>query len=460
MQLPRLMIAGVHSGVGKTTITLGILAALRRMGLSVQPYKVGPDYIDPGWHFCASGQRSHNLDSWMGTEEVVHEVFSKHAALADISVIEGVMGLFDGVKCGGIEGSSAHVAMILKVPVVLVVNVGAMAQSCVALVKGFMEYEAGLQLAGVILNQSSDFHQKYLRKALEEELGIPVLGCVNRCIDIQMPERHLGLLPAAEHDDINDVITRLADLTEESVDLQSLLRLARSANELEDYTPVPKQAAKQVCIGVARDEAFSFYYQDSLDYLEELGAVLNYFSPMHDDRIPAVDGLYLGGGFPEIFLEQLANNQAMHLALRQAYKKGMPIYGECGALMYLSAGISDFEQKEWPGVGIVPAVTRMKRKLVAMGYVEAMACSDSILAKAGETLKGHEFHYSTISELTEQSAAYTLTGGIGAPGRFDGYISGNLLASYIHLHLRSNPKAAKRFIASCLDHQQRMTVDY
>ncbi len=453
MQLPRVMIAGVHSGVGKTTVTLGILAALSRMGLGVQPYKVGPDYIDPGWHFCAAGQRSHNLDSWMGTNEVVQTVFCKHAAGSDISVIEGVMGLFDGVKGGGIKGSSAHIAMILKVPVILVVNVMGMAQSCVALVKGFMEYQPGLQLAGVILNQAADFHQSYLKKALEDELGIPVLGCLSRCSDIQMPARHLGLLPAAEHDSVNDIIGTMADLVEASVDLEGLLHIARKANGI-DFTPVPGMSAKVTCIGVARDEAFSFYYQDSLDYLEEIGAELCYFSPLHDSELPAVDGLYLGGGFPEMFLPQLAANQAMHGALRRAYQAGMPIYGECGALMYLSTGITDFEQATWPGVGIVPAVSSMERRLVGMGYIDATARYDSILARAGESVRGHEFHYSTISPVDESSAAYSLTGGKGASDRLEGYNAGNLLASYVHLHLRSNPGAAKRFIASCLEYRQ------
>lgn len=453
MQFPRVMIAGVHSGVGKTTVTLGILAALRRMGFAVQPYKVGPDYIDPGWHFWAAGQRSHNLDSWMGPEEVVQTVFCKHAATADICVIEGVMGLFDGVKGGGIKGSSAHIAMILKVPVILVVNVMGMAQSCVALVKGFMEYQPALHLAGVILNQASDFHQNYLKKALEEELGIPVLGCLSCCGDIQMPARHLGLLPAEEHDSVNEVIAAMADLIEQSIDLQSLLHIARAASAIE-FWPAPISLSKQVCIGVARDEAFSFYYQDSLDYLEEMGAELHYFSPLHDGGLPVVDGLYLGGGFPEIFLQQLASNQVMHLALRQAYQAGMPIYGECGALMYLSTSITDFEQNIWPGVGIVPAVSRMERKLVGMGYVEAKACCDSILARAGETVRGHEFHYSTISVIEEGSAAYTLVGGKGAPARSEGYSAGSLLASYVHLHLRSNPVATRRFIESCRSFRQ------
>lgn len=453
MHFPRVMIAGVHSGVGKTTVTLGIMAALRKKGLSVQPYKVGPDYIDPGWHYWAAGQHSHNLDSWMGNAEVVRAVFCKHAADSDISVIEGVMGLFDGVKGGGIKGSSADIAIMLQIPVILVVNVMGMAQSCVAMVKGFMEYQPALNLVGLILNQASDFHIQTVKKALEEELGISVLGCLPRCKELKMPSRHLGLLPAEEHNSVHEVIALMADLIEQSIDLPGLINISGTANDL-DFMPDPKLPAQALSIGVARDEAFSFYYQDSLDFLEELGAEIKTFSPLNDKRLPAVDGLYLGGGFPESFLPELAANHDMHLALRRAFQAGMPIYAECGALMYLGNAIKDFDEHVWSGAGIVPISSCMENSLVGMGYVEATARCDSILARAGETLKGHEFHYSSMHGLTEQSAAYTLNGGKGVSPRLEGYTAGNLLASYVHLHLRSNPAAAQRFVKYCQEYSR------
>ncbi|MEW6623442.1 MAG: cobyrinate a,c-diamide synthase [Bacillota bacterium] len=451
MKYPRLVIAGVHSGVGKTTLTLGLIAALRRQGVQVQPFKVGPDYIDPGLHFRAAGVKSHNLDSWMGLARVVETIFIKNAPVDGISVIEGVMGLYDGARGERLQGSTAHIALILKAPVVLVVNARGMGGSCAALVKGYMDYEPGLALKGVILNNAgSNYYKIALKKRLEEELGVKVLGCIPKTTGIVMPERHLGLLPAEENKEISSAISLMADLVESEIDLESLLELAGSAPCLEIPLEESQKALKwKVTLGVARDEAFSFYYQDSLDYLKELGAEIVFFSPLGDKSIPPVDGLYIGGGFPEMFLAQLSGNIPMINSLQNAEACGMPIYAECGGFMYLTKSIRDFDGRVWPGAGLVPAEVQMTKRLAALGYVQAKALKTSVVAEAGDVLKGHEFHYSEITGLGDGDYAFSLVGGKGADHRGDGYAKGNLAASYVHLHLRSNPRAAFNLLEAC-----------
>lgn len=451
MTIPRVVLAGAHSGAGKTTLTLGLLAALRKCGYAVQPFKVGPDYIDPGLHQVAAGVTSHNLDAWMGTDAVVKEVFYRHSKGCDIAVIEGVMGLFDGLKDSD-RGSTAHISRILRAPVVLVVNVRGMARSCGALVKGYREFDPRVNVAGVIFNNvGGPGHAATLKKVVEEEVGIPVLGAVRRRPNLAMPERHLGLLPAAEHGGIESLVEELARAVEEDVDLERLLEVARGAPAGIEPVSTARPGRKfNVKLAVARDEAFNFYYQDSLDYLEELGAQLLYFSPLKNRSLPpGIDGIYLGGGFPEMFLPRLTQNDGMRESMRRAYKNGIPIYAECGGLMYLMEEIIDFEGRQYKGVGLVPGRVKMQKRLVALGYVVAVPVRESILARPGEELRGHEFHYSEILTHSSDFAAYRLYGGRGGDGRFEGYVKGNLLASYVHLHLRSNPTAAERFLQAC-----------
>ncbi|KUO49747.1 MAG: cobyrinic acid a,c-diamide synthase [Desulfitibacter sp. BRH_c19] len=458
MNFPRLMIAGVQSGVGKTTVTLGLLSALKRRGIRVQPFKVGPDYIDTGLHYHAAGLKSHNLDSWMGSEEVVKSIFIKNAQEAELAIIEGVMGLFDGAKGERLKGSSAHVALTLGVPVVLVVNVKGMARSCVALVKGYKEYVQGLNLKGVILNNAgSAYYKTVLTAALQEELGVKVLGCLSRNNKITMPERHLGLLPAEENSELNYAINLMADLVEQEVDIDGLLEIAKNAGPME-FKWTGQKLYKNVTIGVAKDQAFTFYYQDSLDYLQELGAKLVYFSPLKDSSIPDVDGLYIGGGFPEIFIKELSENQAMINSLHNADKRSLPIFAECGGFMYLTKKVVDFEGNSWPGVGLIPAQVKMTNRLAALGYVKATALKKSIFAEVGDEVKGHEFHYSAMSGIGEGDSAFSLVGGKGADLRRDGYAKENLMASYVHLHLRSNPKIALNFINICWEYKERRHI--
>lgn len=463
MSFKRVMIAGVQSGAGKTTVTLGIMTALKRQGLKVQPYKVGPDYVDPGLHFHAAGWKSHNLDSWMGSEQVIENIFLRNSRVADISLVEGVMGLFDGAKGERLKGSSAHIALILDLPVILVANVKGMGRSCLALLKGFKEYEPGLNVAGVILNNAgSDYYRSYLKNCIEEELGLKVFGCLPKTKSITMPERHLGLLPAEENHRLNQVLNQMADLVEAEVDLAGILETAKQAWKPEKFSSIVNLSngneQNKVVIGVAKDEAFSFYYQDSLDYLEELGASLVFFSPLKDTAFPPVDGLYLGGGYPEMFLRELAQNSRMKTFIRESFEQGMPIYAEGGGLVYLADTIVDFEGSSYPGVGLVPATAQMSNKLAALGYVQATAIKDSLLAQKGETLRGHEFRYSFLTELDPDDAAYSLVGGKGSGGRLEGFIKNNLLASYVHLHLRSNPKAAAGFVNACRRYRQSINI--
>lgn len=452
MKIPRLVLAGTHSGVGKTTLTLGLLAALRQRGLKVQPFKVGPDYIDPGLHRVAAGHVSHNLDSWMGSPEAVKQLFLRRSQSKDLSLVEGVMGLFDGAKGQGDAGSTAQAAKILDAPVVLVFSAKGLARSAAALISGYRNFDPRLYICGVIANHtSSERHRELIRETVEGELGLPLLGALSKEQEVVIPQRHLGLLPAAENKELQRVLEHLAEVVERQVDLNMLLQMAQCAppirNEL--FAPCSKPVTR-VRLAVARDEAFNFYYQDSLDYLADLGADLHYFSPLRDGALPSdADGIYIGGGFPEEFLTALSSNQPMKRQIQQAHQKGVPIYAECGGLMYLCEQICTMRGEEFPGVGLVPARVRMERKLAALGYVRARLLGPNLLGGEGAELKGHEFHWSTITGLPQDRQAYCLYGGRGGEGRPEGYARENLLATYVHLHFRYHPAAASNFLARC-----------
>lgn len=448
MNYPRVMIAGTHSSVGKTTVSLGLMRALSRRGTTVQPFKVGPDYIDPGLHRHAAGRPSHNLDSWMGSRSVVETIFARNSASADISIIEGVMGFYDGARGERIKASSADIALMLGVPVILVIDVGAMAQSCIAVAKGFMDYCPDVRIQGFILNKGGEYHKQWIVPDMEKELGVKVIGCLPGETRLSMPERHLGLLPADENPELTHKLNQMADHMEKHLDLDALRQIASQAPQLDIFNPTepPKYDVK---IGVARDRAFSFYYQDSLDFLEEMGARLVFFSPLDDVSLPPVDGLYIGGGFPEMFLDELAGNEGMISQLREANQAGMPILAECGGLMYLSGQIYDWEGRSWNTAGIVPARITMTRQLQALGYVEACVRQDTIVGRRGDVLRGHEFHFSTVENIDPADHAFSITGGMRDEARYDGFSAGNLVASYVHLHLRSNPTMVGTFLQAC-----------
>ena len=446
-QCPRIVLAGVSSGVGKTTVVTGLLRVLRDQGLAVQPFKVGPDYIDPGFHEKAAGCDSYNLDTWLVPEARLVSTFCTLAAGADLSVIEGVMGLFDGGAAG--VSSTAHIARLLQAPVVLVMNCRSMGQSAAAVALGYREYAPDVEIAGVILNQlGSDNHEQIIREAMAG-IGMPVLGALHRTDALQTPERHLGLTPVTETE-TDALIAHMAETVGAGLDLPAIRSVAESAPPLFPETEETACEKAPVRIGVAKDEAFTFYYPTSLSALAEKGAVLIPFSPLADETIPDVDGLLFGGGFPEMFLEKLAANVSLKTSIKNARDAGMPIFAECGGLMYLCREIFDFEEKEYEMVGLVPAVCRMQKKLQRVGYVTAKALRESILAQAGETLRGHEFHFSTMEpDASDFPWAYELTGSRQKEAHREGYAAGAVLASYLHINFDGSPAAADRFLSAC-----------
>ncbi len=449
VNIPRVVIAGTSSGVGKTTIVTGLLAALKKCGLQVQSYKVGPDYIDPGYHSLASGKAAHNLDTWLVPPEKVVPIFAKTAKDNDLAVIEGVMGLYDGGRTG--VSSTAAIARMLNAPVILVVDAKSMGESVAATVLGYKMYDPQVRLAGVIVNRlGSATHKAMVCEALER-LGVPVVGCMYRNDALSMPERHLGLTPVTEHD-AYDTVGEMGRQIAEQVDVTGIIEIARSAATLVVPEEDVVRRKTEVRVGVAQDEGFSFYYPESLSALEAAGAELVPFSPLKDKHIPAVDGLVLGGGFPEMFVEELAANESMRQSINQACRQGLPVYAECGGLMYLTRQIVDFAGKAYDMAGVIPAICSMESRLQTVGYVEATALNDNVLCQAGETLRGHEFHFSRMIPDGEPDRfpwAFQFkkmrTGSV-YPG---GYASGNIVGSYLHMHFAGNEQAAERFVEKC-----------
>ncbi len=449
---PRLVIAGTESGVGKTTIATGIMAALKNRGLKAQPFKVGPDYIDPTYHTMATGLPSRNLDSWMLSHDTIIELFGRAARKADISIIEGVMGLFDGHSGLDDSGSTSEVAKILNAPTILIIDAGKMARSAAAVALGYATYEPALNLSGLIINNiGSERHFEWVKEAIEQATSIPVLGYLPKDSDIEMPERHLGLIPTVENVEAR-FIEPLQQKIEQTIDLDELLEIACSAASLSELKshifPSDEDSMNRVPTNIAYawDEAFSFYYQDNLDLLEAYGARLIPFSPMHHNAIPeVVQGIYIGGGFPEMYAEALSANQAIMDSLKKAVSEGMPIYGECGGLMYLSQGITDFDGNRYAMLGLVPGWSRMTRQLARMGYVEIEAFEDTILSPKGIRLRGHEFHWSEM-ESEPKPSAYRI---LHPQPETEGYSNGNVLASYVHLHFGTDSNLARNFIAAC-----------
>ena len=443
--IPRLVIAATQSGSGKTTIATGLLSALREQGIAVQSFKVGPDYIAPGYHTMASGRPAHNLDSWLVPEQVLPELFTRTMEGSDIAVIEGVMGLYDGGREG--VSSTAAIAKLLKAPVVLVLDAKSMGASAAAIACGFRDYDPKVNLAGVILNRlGSATHEEMIRRAMKDA-GIRVLGALRRDDSLKMPERHLGLVPVAENEGERQAIEAMGTAVAKSLDIEAILHLACLAPELEVVMPERKMQPRCCRFGIARDEAFSFYYTASLAILAHCGAELVPFSPLHDAELPEVDGLFIGGGFPEMFAEQLEANASMCASIKKAAENGMPIYAECGGYMYLLQSLKDFLGREHAMCGALPGRAAMTDKLQMVGYVEAELLEDTVLGKAGTKLRGHEFHFSEDEVEGKR------------PLRFERLRTGecyeagesrrNVLGSYLHLHFAGCPEAAAHFVEAC-----------
>ena len=433
---PRLVVAGVSSGVGKTTVATGLMAALRHRGLNAAPAKVGPDFIDPGYHALATGKPGRNLDAWICGADAVAPLAG--AAGGDVLVIEGVMGLFDGAAEDG-SASTAHVAHLLDAPVVLVVDASAMSGSVAALVHGFASFDPGLRMAGVILNQvGGGGHETLLREALAP-VGLPVLGALRRDDSSAWRDRHLGLVPVVEHRDaVTASIDRLAAAVERWCDVDALLQTARAAPPLAVAEPPAARPSGRARIAVAGGPAFSFVYPENLAQLARAGAERLPFDPLHDAALPAgATALYAGGGFPEVFVEALAANQPLLQDVRARVAGGLVTWAECGGLLWLSRSLDGHAL-----AGLVPADGRMTDQL-SLGYRRAAVRTANPVAPAGAQLRGHEFHYSALDPPGD---ALDLTGRFGAGAA--GYASPTLLASYLHIHLGADPLPAERFVAA------------
>ncbi|CNI60876.1 cobyrinate a,c-diamide synthase [Yersinia mollaretii] len=443
------IIAGTGSGCGKTTVTLGILRALMARGLSVQPFKVGPDYLDTGWHTAVSGVTSRNLDAFMLPTATLNGLYNQHMRHTDVAVIEGVMGLYDGYGTDPDYCSSAAMAKQLGCPVILLVDGKAVSTSVAATVMGFCQFDPKLVIAGVIVNRvNSDSHYQLLRHAIEHYCGIPVLGRLPMMDEVALPSRHLGLIPAPERSgsgkqpDSDPRWQRLAQQIEATLDLDRLLALTHCV-ALPAGTPPelpPHALADGLTLALAEDEAFNFYYPDNLDLLEQAGVRIHRFSPLHDRQLPACQMIYLGGGYPEIHAAKLAANTAMRAALQQAHRQQIPLYAECGGLMYLGDGLTDEQGQRHSMVGILSGESRMGKRLTRFGYCQAEARRDTLLAAQGETLRGHEFHYSDFtSALTPAFDSSKWRDGVALQRWQSGYQVANTQASYLHLHFAQRP---------------------
>lgn len=448
---PRLVIAGTHSGVGKTTIATALMAAFTRRGLRVQPFKIGPDFIDPGFHQVACGRVSRNLDGWMLSHDTNLELFARAAADADLAIIEGAMGLFDGRSASAEEGSTAEMAKWLGAPVLLVADASAMARSAAALVHGFETFDPALDLAGVLFNRVGGApHADLLRESVAAYCRSTPLGFLPRSETIAMPSRHLGLVLASEAL-TPECMAELVAWVENHIDLDAILALARERSTALDVSAAlrARHSEANVRIAVARDAAFCFYYQDNLDLLTEAGAELVEFSPITDRELPAdVCGLYLGGGYPELHAAKLLENPPMLDAIGHIVRAGAPVYAECGGFMYLTEAIVDADRREHPMAGVFPTRARMQSRLAALGYIQPELADDALWLRPGEILRGHQFRYSAIDPMpSEICRAYR------SPA--EGYRVHSVLGSYIHLHFLSCPGFAERFVDHCAQWRER-----
>ncbi|MEU9443427.1 cobyrinate a,c-diamide synthase [Streptomyces sp. NPDC048304] len=442
--VPRLVIAAPSSGSGKTTVATGLMAAFAARGLAVSPHKVGPDYIDPGYHALATGRAGRNLDAYLCGPELVAPLFLHGARGCDLAVVEGVMGLYDGAAGEGELASTAHVAKLLRAPVVLVVDASSQSRSVAALVHGFASWDPQVRVGGVILNKvASDRHEELLRQALDSA-GVPVLGVLRRAARVDTPSRHLGLVPVAERRaDAVDAVAAMAAQVEQGCDLEALLALARSAAALsgDPWEPPVSTTDKREVVAVAGGPAFTFSYAEHTELLAAAGADVVAFDPLRDAQLPeGTAGLVIGGGFPEVYAAELSANEPLRKAVAELAFSGAPVAAECAGLLYLCR-----ELDGQPMCGVLDATARMTERLT-LGYRDAVAVTDSSLAVAGTRMRGHEFHRTVV----EPGAGAAPAWGVRGPARrVEGFVQGGVHASYLHTHWASEPGVARRFVERC-----------
>jgi cobyrinic acid a,c-diamide synthase len=452
----RILLAGDRSSSGKTTIVAGLLSALCNRSLQVQPFKVAMDYIDPSYHSYITGRYCRNLDGYLMPEKTVHEVYSRASQGADVSVIEGVRGLYEGYE--GDLGSTAQIAKILKAPVIFVVDARSITRSAAALVKGYMDFDPHVDIMGVILNKvGSERHARKAREEIERYAGVEVVGIIPRDESMHLAMRHLGLVPMVEgearHEGFVQRLAQIREIVEEGLDIDRILEIASQAEDLEAPDPdlyKKNELGSGLKIGVALDEAFNFYYRDNLELMELAGAEVVPFSPVHDQRLPQVDGVYIGGGYPELYAEELSRNSSMLDALQKAHENELPIYAECGGLMYLARQIQ-WEEGQHDMAGLVRGKAR-KGQIRVVSYVNGQLTRDCLLGPAGSRLLGHEFHHSELilDENEKVEYAIRLDRGTGIKGGFDGIAKNNMVASYCHLHAASYRGFPSNFLKTCI----------
>lgn len=451
MNTPKIVVAGATSGVGKTAITTAIMYALTKNGFHVQPFKIGPDFIDPSYHNLVTGRPSRNLDVWMMGKNGVLKCFNNSSQGADVAIIEGVMGLFDGLSGKDDYASTAQIAKILDAPVILVIDAGKAARSIAAIALGFLHFDKKLKIAGFILNNvAGDKHARFVQDAFACKVNVPIIGIVRRDKKITIEERHLGLIPALELQKKKRSIYQSAKYISEQIDIDKIKSLCKPINRTK---AIQKEFPDtHIRVAVALDESFNFYYEDNFDALRKQQAELIFFSPVNDVELPEnIHGIIIGGGFPEILADKLEFNQAMIKSISKAATNGMPIYGECGGLMYLTRSIrrnNEGKKKRQKMVGLIEADTFMSGKLT-LNYTEA-DCTSSFFEDIYK-IRGHEFHYSNIENIsTDSKFAYNMRRGNGVDNKRDGFVVYNCLASYMHLHFANN-RLPERFIKSCLE---------
>lgn len=456
-----LLISSPQGHSGKTIVTIGLCHALKRKGLSVQPFKKGPDYIDPSWLTMAAGRSCRNLDLFLIPREKLIQTFEQACEKTDLAIVEGAMGLYDGLAT---HETTAEIARLLNIPILLVVNTSRMTTSIAAMVKGYQLFQTDIKIAGVVLNYvSGSRHEKKLRDAVEQHCEIPVVGSIPNDEGLRLAERHLGLIPCPESADAESVVERIGDKLDSYLDLDHILAIAR---EFRPSHPTPLLSDKRglnrnpllvknkghkggqeirAKVGILRDRAFNFYYTENLEALERAGAEIVFINSLRD-RLPEVDGLYIGGGFPEFFLEELEGNRELRHDIAEAIEKGLPVYAECAGLMYLCRSIH-WQDRSYEMVGIIPADIELSQRPEGHGYAIAKVVKENPLFPVGLTVRGHEFHHSKVFHLNDSQFAYQVMRGHGINGREDGILYKNLFASYIHLHALGTPEWAEGFVA-------------
>lgn len=460
--IPRLVIAAPSSGSGKTTFSMGLMAAFRRRGLKVQPFKVGPDYIDPAFHTTITGRNSINLDGWMLEDTYLKEMFENYSRGTDLSIVEGVMGLYDGFGEDPFNGSTAGMARLLEAPVILVMTVDAMAGSAAAIVYGLKEF-GPVNVAGVVINKpSSPHHYRTVKDAIEKYAGVKVVGSLPRQEGIQLKSRHLGLVQSSETENLAVIIDSLADLIEENVDLDLILKLAQDAPLWEERRVITRSQEKgpEIKIAVAWDKAFSFYYHENLEILRRLGAEPVFFSPIKDEALPECSGLYLGGGYPEVFAKEVSANTSLMQEIRKKAALGLPIYAECGGYMYLNKNFKNENEEVFPFVGIFDGEAVMTKRLQNFGYLEIEGLTDTVLFQKGERIRGHEFHKSLILRDDQDYCIKGEKVKHGEPVQWQcGRKYKNVFGMYPHIYFPANMNFAMNFVNQCREFAQNQAAE-